>query len=66
MGRLQHFSKIEHREHWQVVHKERFMPHLSVSSVPNLIKVLQWPQSDLTLWTLTLGFMHVWSIGILK
>ena len=54
MGRLQRFSEIGHRGHWQVAHKRSFMCHLSVSLVPNLGKMLQSPQRDLAPWTITL------------
>ena len=55
MGRLRRFFEIGHRGHWQVVHKQRFIRHLSVSPVPNLGKTTRSPpQSDLTPWILTL------------
>ena len=35
--------------------KQRFICHLSVSLVPNVGKMMRFPQSDLTRWILTLN-----------
>ena len=42
---LNHFSEIGHRGHWQVTvaHKQRFMGHLSVSTMSNLEKTTRTP-----------------------
>ena len=37
-----------------MAYKQSFIPHLSVSLVPNLRKTTQSPKSDLTPWILTL------------
>ena len=55
-----HFSEIGHQGHSQVVHKQRFIRHLSVSPVPNLEKTMRSPQSDLTPWILMLA--QTWDI----
>ena len=52
-GGIGRFSEIGHQGHWQVANKHLLMNHLSVSPVPNLRKMTQSPQSDLTPWILT-------------
>ena len=42
-GEITSFFRIGHQGHWQVVHKQRFIRHLSVSLEPNLRKTTWSP-----------------------
>ena len=68
LWRLQRFSEIGHRGHWQVAYKPSFMCHLSVSPEPELEKLCNFPKviqlhllrtlyTALALWTLLVYFL---------